>query len=162
MGCSAFRDYFAYPVLSGITVDALREGLCPNTPIWIYFDGNGYTKPANMAPEEYIQIVKCQIYTSLIHGATGILFWNDWSKTPEVFDVLLPMLGELNDNLPVITLETMDKKVDNNLHILIKEDKNGGKHIIATNTSKTDKIKIDIPGVDKEELEPLEVYISEM
>ena len=161
-GINAFRDYFAYPVLAGITVDALREGLGPNTPIWVYFDGNGYAKPANMAPEEYIQIVKCQIYTSVIHGATGILFWNDWSKTPEVFDVLLPMLAELNDNLPVITLETMDTKVDNDLHILIKEGKNGGKHIIAANTSKTDKIKINIPGVDKEELEPLEVYISKI
>lgn len=161
-GINAFRDYFAYPVLSGMTVDALREGLGPATPIWIYFDGNGYAKPANISPKEYIEIVKCQIYTSVIHGATGILFWNDWSKTPEVFDALLPMLEELNKNLPIVKLKTIDKKVDDDLHILVKEGKNGSKHIIATNTSKTDKIKINIQGVDKEELEPLEVYISEI
>ncbi len=161
-GINAFRDYFAHPVLAGITVDALREGLGPNVPIWIYFDGNGYAKPANMTPKEYIEIVKCQIYTSIIHGATGILFWNDWSKTPEVFDTLLPMLKELNDNLPIVKLKTIDKKVDNNLHIMIKEGKKEGKYIIVTNTSKTNKIQIDIAGIDKKELQPLEVYVSEI
>ena len=161
-GINAFRDYFAHPVLAGITVDALREGLGPNVPIWIYFDGNGYAKLANMTPKEYIEIVKCQIYTSIIHGATGILFWNDWSKTPEVFDTLLPMLKELNDNLPIVKLKTIDKKVDNNLHIMIKEGKKEGKYIIVTNTSKTNKIQIDIAGIDKKELQPLEVYVSEI
>lgn len=160
-GINAFRDYFAYPVLSGITVDALREGLGPDTPIWIYFDGNGYAKPANITPEEYIRIVKCQIYTSIIHGATGILFWNDWSKTPEVFDALLPMLGELNDNLSVVKMKTIDKKADNNLHIMIKKD-GKKKYIIASNTSKTDNLPLNIPGIQKETLSPLEVYISEM
>lgn len=159
-GINAFRDFFAHPVLSGITVDALKEGLGAEVPIWLYFDGNGYAKPSTMTPENYIEIVKCQIYTSIIHGATGILFWNDWNKKPEVFDVLLPMLKELNDNLPIITLKTIEMKVDNDLHIMIKEDKKGRKQIIATNTSKTDKIGIDIAGVDKKELEPLEVYVS--
>lgn len=161
-GINAFRDYFAYPVLSGITVDALREGLGANTPIWIYFDGNGYAKPDDMTAQEYIKTVKCQIYTSVVHGATGILFWNDWRKTPEVFDLLLPMLKELNENLPVVELKTIDKKVDNNLHILIKEGKKGKKYIIATNTSKTDNLPLNIPGIEKETLSPLEVYIAEM
>lgn len=106
-GINSFRDYFAYPVLSGITVDALKAGLGPDAPIWIYFDGNGYAKPGNLTPKEYIDIVKCQIYTSVIHGATGILFWNDRSKPPVVFDALLQMLNELNSNLDIIYMETL-------------------------------------------------------
>ena len=159
-GINAFRDYFAHPVLSGITVDALKAGLGEKTPVWIYFDGNGYARPPEMTPQEYINHVKCQIYTSIIHGATGILFWNDWRKTPEVFDTLLPMLKELNDNLPIVKLETKHWKAHDNLHIMIKESKDGQKYIIASNTSTTDVLSIDIPEVNKKELQPLEVYIT--
>ncbi|WP_418892536.1 hypothetical protein [Limibacterium fermenti] len=159
-GINAFWDFSNYPVLSGITVDALRAGLGADTPIWIYFDGNGYARPAGVSPEMYVELVKCQIYTAVIHGATGILFWNDWSKKPEVFDTLLPMLKELNKNLSVIELKTVDKKIDNNLHILIKQDEKGQKYIIATNTSKTDELQLIIPTIQKKELAPLEVFIS--
>jgi len=131
---NAFRDFYANPILSGITVDALREGLGGDVPIWLYFDGNGYAKPANVTAEYYVKSVKCQIYTSIIHGATGIFFWNDWSKTPEVFDVLLPMLKELNGYLPIIKSNTIEMKIDNDLHVMVK-DFNGKKYIIASNTS---------------------------
>lgn len=159
-GINAFRDFLAYPELSGITVDALKAGLGSKIPVWIYFDGNGYAKPSTMTEQDYIQSVKCQIYTSVIHGATGILFWNDWRKTPEVFDALLPMLKELNENLHIIKLETKDRKIDNDLHIMIKENEKGQKYIIASNTSKTDVISFDIPGKNKKELLPLEVYVA--
>lgn len=159
-GINAFRDYFTYPVLSGITVDALKAGLGEKTPLWIYFDGNGYARPPEMTPQEYISSVKCQIYTSIIHGATGILFWNDWRKTPEVFDALLPMLKELNDNLPIVKLKTKHWKANNDLHVSIKESKEGQQYIIASNTSKTDVLSINIPQVNKKELQPLEVYIA--
>ena len=156
---NAFRDFYAYPVLSGITVDALREGLGANLPIWLYFDGNGYAKPANVSPEDYVNNVKCQIYTSLIHGATGIFFWNDWSKTPEVFDVLLPMLKELNGNLNIIYLKTIEKKIEGNLHIMIKEDEKRKRYIIAS-TGKTESLPLNLSGVGKKTISPLEVYIS--
>lgn len=161
-GINAFRDFFAYPELAGITVDALKEGLGSKTPIWLYFDGNGYAKPAGLSPTAYVDNVKCQIYTSVIHGATGILFWNDWNKKPEVFDVLLPMLEELNKNLHIIKLKTVDKKVDGDLHIMIQENANGEKYIIATNTSKTAEIKLGIANAQKKMLKPLEVYISKI
>lgn len=160
-GINAFLDFFAYPVLSGITVDAMREGLGPDIPIWLYFDGNGYAKPSNVTPEDYIHVVKCQIYTSIVHGATGILFWNDWNKTPEVFDVLLPMLDELNNNLDIIKLNTADKIIKEHLHVLIKKGKKGEKHIIATNTDKNNSVIFDLPDGSRKTLEPLEVYVSQ-
>lgn len=158
---NAFRDFYAYPVLAGITMDALKAGLV-DKPVWLYFDGNGYAKPANVTPDKYIENVKCQVYTSIVHGATGVFFWNDWSKTSIVFDKLLPVLKELNDNLFVIFLNTIERKIDNDLHVMIKRDKGGNKYIIATNTSKTNDLELNIKGVEKKKLSPLEVYVSKV
>lgn len=156
---NAFRDFYANPILAGITVDALKAGL-GDKPIWLYFDGNGYAKPTNVTPKNYINSVKCQIYTSIVHGATGVFFWNDWSKTPEVFDALLPVLKELNENMDIIYLPTIEKKIDNDLHIMIKQDKNKTKYIIATNTSKTTTLPLGIQGLQKTSLPPTEVYVA--
>lgn len=161
-GINAFRDFFTHPILAGITVDALKNALGPHTPIWLYFDGNGYAKPAQLTPKAYVNIVKCQIYTSIIHGATGILFWNDWRKTSEVFDALLPMLEEFNKTVPIIKLPTVHTKVEGDLHIMIKQNSKGEKYIIATNTSKTKNVKLKTPEVPDKILQPVEVYISKI
>lgn len=159
-GINAFRDFFANPILAGVTVDALRAGLGSETPIWLYFDGNGYAKPVNETNEAYIENVMSQIYTAIIHGATGILFWNDWSKTPEVFDVLVPQLKVLNENLPIIKLKTVEKIINIDLHIMIKENSKGERFIVASNSSKTETLILNVPTVEKRELLPLEVYVS--
>lgn len=159
-GINAFGDFRTYPALAGVTVDALRAGLGEGVPVWLYFDGNGYAKPANVTPEAYIELVKCQIYTAIIHGATGIMFWNDWHKTPEVFDALLPMLKELNDNMDIIKLKTLETKVDGDLHVMIKKEK-GKKYVIASNTNKSEALPLNRPGIQKQTLNPLEVYISD-
>lgn len=158
---NAFRDFYANPILAGVTTDAMKDGL-KEKPIWLYFDGNGYAKPANVTPENYVKNVKCQIYTSIVHGATGIFFWNDWSKTAIVFDNLLPVLKELNENLYMIYFHTIERKIESDLHVMIKRDGNGGKYIIATNTSKTNDAALNVHGVEKKKLNPLEVYVSKI
>jgi hypothetical protein len=160
-GINAFLDFRTHPVLSGVTVNTLA-GLGEGVPIWLYFDENGYAKPADVMPEAYIRSVKCQIYTSIIHESTGILFWNDWKKTPEVFDALLPILQELNDNLHVIKWKTIDTKTEGDLHVAIKQDQKGRKYIIATNTHKTNNVSLDTPDIRKNTLFPLEVYIASL
>ncbi|MDD3969177.1 MAG: hypothetical protein PHT18_10395 [Proteiniphilum sp.] len=163
-GLNAFFNFYQQPVLAGITVDALRNGLGSQVPIWLYFDGNGYAKPSNVIPADYLKNVKCQIYTAIIHGATGVLFWNDWSKTPEVFDQLIPIMKELNGNLEIIKCNTLETMTDNdkNQHVVIKGEKRGKKYILATNTSTTDSITLTIPGGNRMVLSPLEVYLSEL
>jgi len=159
-GINAFLDFSYYPVLAGVTVDALKDALGEKVPVWLYFDGNGYAKPSSLSSQEYVNMVKCQIYTAIIHGATGILFWNDWSKSPEVFETLLPVLKELNENLVVVKLDTEQKKFTDDLQIIIKKGEKGKKYIIAANTSKAETLSIDIPHVSKKELLPLEVYVA--
>lgn len=159
-GINAFRDFFAYPELAGITVDALRDGLGNRVPLWIYFDGNGYARPASVTPEAYLKSVECQIYTAIVHGATGILFWNDWAKTPEVYEQLLPILAKLNQRLDVVKMNTCQTIVEGHTHLLIKGNRKGEKHVIATNTSKTDTLQIILPGGQTLSLAPLEVYFG--
>jgi len=159
-GINAFRDFFAHPVLSGITVDAIKAGISSEMPVWLYFDGNGYAKEPDVSTEDYIKSVKCQMYTSIVHGATGVLFWNDKSKTPDVFDGLAPVLKEMNDNVKIFVLKTIETKINNDLHYMIKGKDSKHKYIIATNTSTTETLPIDIKGVSKKSLEPLEVYIA--
>lgn len=161
LGINAFRDFFAYPILSGITVDAMKAGAGKEMPIWLYFDGNGYAKEPDYPAADYLKSMKCQMYTSIVHGATGVLFWNDKSKPTDVFDGLSPILKEMNDNVKIFILKTLETKVNNDLHYMIKGDKKH-KYIIATNTSKTETLPINISGVSKKSLKPLEVYIAAM
>ncbi len=156
---NAFRDFWANPVLAGVTVDALKAGL-GDKPIWVYFDGNGYAKPASVSPQTYVNDLRCQIYTTIIHGATGVFFWNDWSKTPEVYNALLPALKVLNDDLPIIKLNTAERFANGDLHWMMKVDNRGRKYIIMTNTSKTSKLPVNIAGLNKKDLNPLEVFVS--
>ena len=127
----------------------------------MFFDGNGYAKPNDESVDRFVQNLKCQIYTSIIHGATGILFWNDRSNTPEIFKALEPMVKELTDNLPIVYMNTAESKFVNDLHYMIKDDK-GSKFIIAANTSKTETIELNIPNVSKKSLMPLEVFVSKL
>ncbi|MCF3108742.1 hypothetical protein LL912_08125 [Niabella sp. CC-SYL272] len=157
-GMNAFMDFNANPIMSAVTTDALKAGLGKDVPVWLYFDGNGYAKPAQVSPEAYINMVKCQIYTSIIHGATGILFWNDWSKKPDVFSALLPMLAELNANMEIIRLPTVAMEARGHRHVLIKQG-GGKKYIIASNTSKTDAVVINLSATNKKILQPLAVHI---
>jgi len=159
-GINAYKDFFAYPILSGITVDAIKAGIGSEIPVWLYFDGNGYARESNVSAEDYVKNVKCQMYTSIVHGATGVLFWNDRRKTPEVFDALAPILKEMNDNVKIFVLKTIETKADNDLHYTIKKRDSKHKYIIATNTSLSNTLLINIKGVSKKSLKPLEVYVA--
>jgi len=159
-GINAFIDFNTYPVLAGTTVDAIKAGIDKKTPVWLFYDGNGYAKPSDMSAEKFVKIIKCQMYTSIIHGATGILFWNDRSNTPEVFNALEPIVKELHKNLDIFYLNTSYWKSKNDLHYMIKVKDKKHSYIIASNTSMTETIDINIPNVSKKSLKPLEVYIS--
>ncbi|MDD2524909.1 MAG: hypothetical protein PHH63_01135 [Bacteroidales bacterium] len=158
-GSNTFIDFNTHPVLAGTAVDGIKAGVGEETPVWLYFDGNGYAKPSNLSAEDFAQLLKCQIYTSIIHGATGIMFWNDRSLSPEVFYALEPVLTQLNENIQFITMNTLEKKADNDLHYMIKKDK-GRRYVIASNTSMTESIELNIPNGIKRSLKPLEVLIS--
>ncbi|MFV0605688.1 MAG: hypothetical protein ACK5NK_07600, partial [Niabella sp.] len=118
-------------------------------------------KPGNVSAVDYVNNVKCQIYTSIIHGATGILFWNEWKKSPEVFDTLQTVLKELRKNLDIIYLNTVESKQIGDIHLMIKKGANSVNYIIATNTNIHKLAQLNY-GKIKIELSPLEVYIKQL
>lgn len=159
-GVNAFLDFSRYPILSGITVDAIKAGINKNTPVWLYFDGNGYARGSNSI-EQYTKMVKCQIYTSLIHGATGIMFWSDMTKDIANFNALLPVVEELKNNLRIIKQKTTDQKVSGDLHYMVKKINSRRSYLIATNTGKNKTQTLKLGGKEYV-LAPLEVFISEV
>lgn len=156
-GINAFMDFHTYPILSGLTVDAIKAGTSPQMPVWLYFDGNGYAKPAKVSAAAYVQNVKCQMYTSIIHGATGVLFWNDSHKTPEVFDALDPIIRELDERIKIFQFKTVETKIEGDLHYMIKQAPGGERYLIAANTSNTASVSFGVRKEDKAVLRPLEV-----
>lgn len=160
-GINAFMDFNKYPILAGVTVDAIKAGIGPDVPVWLFFDGNAYAKLPEMSVKDFIQDLKCQMYTSIIHGATGVLFWNDRTVLPpDVFNALEPVMEEMTHNLSIIYLKTVKSTFDNDLHYVIKEKDKSHRFIIASNTSMTETIKLEIPNVSKKSLKPLEVFVS--
>ena len=160
-GINAYRDFHNDPLLAGITVDAIRDGLGDSSiPIWLYFDGNGYAKPDSISATDYLKQVECQMYTSIIHGATGVFFWNTNNGTTTVWDALQPMLVDMKSQIDIFKLKTVEKRSIDNLHIMIKQDDKGQKYILASNTSKTSSVPLKVENVGKSNLAPLEVYIA--
>jgi len=157
-GLNCFYDTNRHPILSGISVDGIRAGLGKDRPVWLFFDGNGWSRPEDESVETFVQNLKCQMYTSIIHGATGIMFWNDRDKSPAVFNELNKVVRELTDHLNVVHLKTIRSYSSGYLNYLIKGNKKE-RYIIATNTSLKESVNLRIEGLNRI-LKPLEVYFA--
>ena len=57
-------------------------------------------------------------------------------------------------NLNLIKLRTEERRIKDDLHIVFKKDEKGEKHIIASNTSKTETLALDIENVTTSSLGP--------
>lgn len=161
-GINAYDIAFESPDIIGLTVDAIKEGTSKNTPVWIFFDSNGYAKPLTQSITDYINNVKCQIYTSLVHEATGLLFYNDTNKSDKVFKAILPLINELNRNKHILYLNTVEKNVRGDIHYIVKENSNKSRYLIAVNTNKNDAVFFVNNFSKKKYFLPLEVYISKI
>lgn len=158
-GINSFSDFYTKPKLAGITVDAIKEGAGDDVPVWLWFDSASYAKPNNVRLDKYFENVKCQIFTSIIHGATGIMFWTDHSKSPKAFDSIKPIIEEVDELLPIIKSKTIDKSSKGDLHYMIK-NYNNKRIAIISNTDIEESILITYPTTII--LGPLEVFVGEI
>lgn len=157
-GINSYSDFYNKPRLAGNTVDAIKAGVGENTPVWLWFDSSSYAKPKDVKQKDYLNNIRCQIFTSIIHGASGVMFWTDTKKKPEVFNSLLPIVKEVQNIIPLIKSKTIEKKSSGDLHYIVKEF-NNKKMAIIVNTDKDNPIYITYP-ITKYLL-PLEVYVGE-
>lgn len=160
-GVNVFMDTNRYPILSGISVDAIKEGVGEDRPVWIFFDGNGYAVPDGESVPFFIKNLKCQMYTSLIHGATGVMFWNDREKSTDIFNGLNKVVAEMTARENVLKMDTEKKSWNGDLHYMIK--KNGKlRYLIASNTNKKQNKILHLPGMKSLNLRPLDVMFIKL
>lgn len=161
-GMNSYSKTFMNPSLAGITVDAIKAGTGKNPPVWLFFDSNGYDKPEDISTKDYVKNLKCQIYISIVHGATGVLFWSDLTKNSDVFDSLLSVIAELKQNEPILCYETIVQKKAADIHYMIKKSPSGDKYMIAVNTNKLETQYLINSYSNKTTFKPLEVFVSKI
>lgn len=159
-GVNSYSIMYENPEIAGITIDTIKDGIGKDTPVWIFFDSNGYAKPGNISDQNYVKNLKCQIYTSIVHEASGVLFWSDLNKNPIVFNLLLDVVDELIINEKIIKFKTLEQKVIDDIHYLIKINPNGDKYLIAVNTNTSKNVLFMNNYTKKSLFQPLEVYVS--
>lgn len=160
-GINSYSDFLENPTLVGITVDAIFDSTNKDNPVWLFFDSNCYAKPKKMKLDDYLRNIKLQIYLSIIHGATGVLFWNDLrNENTDNFNVFLTIISQLKKNEYIIKLKTVNKKTKEDIQYIEKIDENNKRHILAVNTNKIKSCSVDHPLIKKKTLSPLEVYIN--
>ena len=155
------------PAYAGYFVDWIREEK-GEVPIWIW-----------VAPYLYstdYSLLKCQVFTAIVHGATGIGFWlmnKEGVSDPNQLFKAIKLSQEIELIQPIliaeIAVEIMGTekwlKGKNEIHYTIKKMDSDELAIIAVNTSKmnseTFELSLDYPyNIDiKKILSPMEVEI---
>ncbi len=161
-GLNSYQIMYLHPELVGVTVDAIKAGVGEDKPVWMFFDSNGYDKPDALSIEEYVRNLKCQIYTSLVHGATGVLFWNDLTKESKIFDAIIPVVDELKKRDNIFKLQTLSKGVQRKMHYMIKYDEKRGNCVVVVNTSPVKSDIFALRNGKSFEITPLDVVIFEI
>ncbi len=167
---SVFRDY---PEVAGETVDAIKEGSGKNKPVWLFFDAATDQKPSSMSYADYFKNIECQVYTSIVHGATGVFFYAITDSKPvttEYWPRIKNLAKDLQNRRYIFEMPTVDEYWDTkyhspdyyHLHYSIRSiDKKTKVFLIATNTDKKNSLKVNISGFPEFTLEPLGVKIVE-
>jgi hypothetical protein len=160
-GINSFIDCNNYPVLAGVAVDGIKAGVGAGTPVWIFFDGNGYAQPAGQDVNTFVKNLKCQMYTSIIHGATGVMFWNDRSLSPDVFNALEPVVREISQQIPLFRGKTIRTHFEGDVHYMVKRVDGKGRVLIAANTSPSEVASLDFNSLHIS-LQPFEVLVKNL
>jgi hypothetical protein len=179
IGLNSYRIFTLYPEVAGEVVDAIKEGCGPGKPVWLYFEASPDKNVYEGVSESDIpKLLKCQVYTSIVHGATGVIFWTwgyesyrDWTKRGALTHVdssfyartVKPLARELRKNSSVFEGSLVNKGVIGAIHyarFLVAGENADTKYIVAVNTSKTQTGEFRLEGSPEFALAPFEVRIE--
>ena len=171
IGYNSYQEFREFPETIGETVDAIKAGCGVNKPVWLFFDAAAYSKPLDMTYGEYAQLIKCQVYTSIVHGATGVYFFA-FTESKDVITEYWPLIktlaGELQRYSNIVKMPIVNQSWDiryhhksyNHLHYSVRSSGTGEKkYLIATNTALKDSIHVNVEGFPQFTLEPLGIQI---
>ncbi|MFC1650496.1 hypothetical protein ACFL2X_02900 [Candidatus Latescibacterota bacterium] len=168
IGWNSYTEFRDYPEAAGETVDAIKEACGKSKPVWMFFDGAADMKPSYMSFGEYGKLVACQVYTAVIHGATGALFFS--CSSPEQYMPLITELAlRLGDQSRIFILPETSNHWDktyhspeyDHLHYSVRTEPGGKSYLIASNTDSVSPCFVDVEGFPGFELPPLGVEIIE-
>ncbi len=162
LGVNAYKDFYEYPEVAGETVQAIKAGCGDDKPVWLFFDAQAYVaQDRKLKNEEYFKNVKCQVYSSIVNGASGVLFWTNSQQSPdkEYWEMIKGLATELRDNSDIFKAKVLEKGYKEFIHYAIYELPNSCKNLILVNTSKTETQKFTISEFADFTLEPLAVKI---
>ncbi|MFC1541839.1 hypothetical protein ACFL50_05245 [Candidatus Latescibacterota bacterium] len=168
IGWNSYTEFRDYPEAAGETVDAIKDACGKSKPVWLFFDGAAYSKPSDMSFGEYAKLITCQVYTSVIHGATGVLFFS--FSVPEKYMKLITGLAlELGKYSSIFKLPETANHWDtayhtpgyDHLHYSIRTVPGGKSYLIVSNTDKMSPCSINIEGFPGIEIPPLGIAVIE-
>jgi len=167
---SVFRDY---PEVAGETVDAIKAGCGSDKPVWLFFDAAADQKPRSMSYADYFKNIKCQVYTSIVHGATGAFFYAITDSEPvktHYWPKIKSLAKDLQEKQYIFVMPVVDQYWNTKYHLKDYEHlhysiRSSGKeknvYLIATNTNKNKSLEVAIKGFPEFTLEPLGFKIIE-
>ncbi len=162
---NSYQDFYRYPEAAAIVVDAIKDACGKDKPVWLFFDGAAVAKPENVSENAYVKNIRCQMYLSLIHGATGILIWSKKDVSQTYFQLLVNVLREIKNNQFIFegTTEksgTLFKKV----HFCIKITRNNQRFLILANSDKSSSYHLgEMNGQPvNANLKPLDVIVMQL
>ena len=155
LAINAYSDFLAYPEMAGEAVDALREGAGDDKIIWMFYDGQANTRFGgghNRKDEDYrayIKQIKVQAYTSIAHGATGVLFWATGGEVTNnaYWKYVREFAGELQQQSGIFK-GTLDTKsvINMHLHVALFTDTKGVRWLLAVNTDRKNRQSLRLDG----------------
>lgn len=161
IGVNCYTDFLFYPDAAGIVVDAIKAACGKDKPVWLFFDGAAHQKRESMSFDDYAQVIKCQIYTSIVHGASGVLFWSKTDTDPKYWKLVKQLAIELDINSSIFKGIEIESRRVNSIHYSIRVTQSNKKYAIIVNTD----FNHSFPFILKNKsiiLKPLEVKIIEM
>jgi hypothetical protein len=169
-GVNSYRVFRDYPETAGETVDAIRNGCGSGKPVWHFYDASAVSKPRDMSYGDYFALVRCQMYTSIIHGATGVLFYAfdlDRTATREYWPLLRGLARTFETQRELFELPETGHSWDtayhspgyNHIHYSIRSDGMGVRVLIVSNTDCHEPHTVKVEGFPNVELPPLGVAV---
>ncbi len=170
IGLNSYQVFREYPETAGEVVDAIKDGCGSGKPVWLFFDGAADQKPRGMSFEDYASLVRCQVYTSLIHGASGVNIYaitRTEAAETEYWPHMRELAEELEVNSNIIRLPVIDAYWDSgyhtagydHLHWSVRGEENNQRWLIVSNTSRTRPLTCTVKGFPEVTVGPLEGYV---
>jgi hypothetical protein len=124
LGVNSYGYFNANAKNVATVADAMRE-VVPDKPLWFFFQAFEANNPG-------IKSMRSQVYAAIIHGVTGILFYNNDNSSTPFWSEIQDLSKELKQNEDLIRSETVAYQLEGDIQYVIKSYA-GQRYLISVN-----------------------------